>query len=220
MVTNHNENCDNNRDLGHHNYFIDVSLIVEQTKTRTHSPPCEFCCSRSQLTTGMVSSNLESSRARVVRRANPVISTLTEFGTEVHGLPFSKSSSGSDHHFLPFLISAIESRSRKAWIRIAQHLSHDLKWSFFAWRTLGNAWLYTHLDDVGSIPGIIFSIVFFFGHPTLISDLEMIDRNELKKGPIPDLSAGAGPGEAHMWPEPRSAGSPSGRWRPSFQPSS
>ena len=34
-----------------------------------------------------------------------------------------------------------------------------------------------HLDDVGSIPGIIFSIVFFFGHPTLISDLEMIDRN-------------------------------------------
>ena len=50
---------------------------------------------------------------------------------------------------------------------------------------------------MGSIPGIIFSIVFFFGHPTLISDLEMIDRNELKKGPIPDLSAGAGPGEAH-----------------------
>ena len=57
MVTIHDENCDNNRDLGHHNYFIDVGfgkqtlLIVEQTKTRTHAPPCE------PITLSLVSSN-------------------------------------------------------------------------------------------------------------------------------------------------------------------
>ncbi len=94
-----------------------VCLVLKDVvNTRYIIPPRAFCCSSIQLTTGMDSSNFESSLLSMESRANPVISMLTEFGTAVHGLPFSKSSRCICHHFLPSLICAIESNSLKAWM--------------------------------------------------------------------------------------------------------